>query len=68
MENTDLTRAEWRTSSYSSGNGQCVEIAVLTEVVAMRDSKRPSGPILRFTNEEFSTFVTAARHGQFDRT
>ena len=40
----DLTRALWRKSSYSSGNGgNCVEIAVnLPGVVAVRDSKDPA--------------------------
>jgi Domain of unknown function (DUF397) len=28
METMDLSRAEWRTSSYSSSNGACVEVAV----------------------------------------
>jgi hypothetical protein len=28
METMDLSRAEWRTSSYSGGNGACVEVAV----------------------------------------
>jgi hypothetical protein len=27
MHELDLTRAEWRKSSYSSGNGACVEVA-----------------------------------------
>ncbi|MEU3073953.1 DUF397 domain-containing protein [Streptomyces laurentii] len=35
----------WRSSSYSSGNGQCVEVADhLPGVVPVRDSKRPAGP------------------------
>ena len=28
MATTDLSRAEWRTSSYSGTNGDCVEVAV----------------------------------------
>ncbi len=28
MEKPDLSRAPWRTSSYSSANGECVEVAV----------------------------------------
>jgi hypothetical protein len=27
MEAADLSRAEWRKSSYSGGNGNCVEVA-----------------------------------------
>jgi Domain of unknown function (DUF397) len=27
MHELDLTHAHWRKSSYSSGNGQCVEVA-----------------------------------------
>jgi hypothetical protein len=27
MHELDLTHARWRKSSYSSGNGQCVEVA-----------------------------------------
>ncbi|MFL6056174.1 MAG: DUF397 domain-containing protein [Actinoallomurus sp.] len=28
MTERDLSRAEWRTSSHSSANGECVEVAV----------------------------------------
>jgi Domain of unknown function (DUF397) len=28
MIEPDLSRADWRTSSHSGGNGQCVEVAV----------------------------------------
>ena len=44
----DLSRAEWRKSSYSSNDGgNCVEVARnLPKIVAVRDSKDPSGPAL----------------------
>jgi hypothetical protein len=38
----------WRKSSYSSAEGDCVEIGWPDEVVAVRDSKNPSGPTLTF--------------------
>jgi hypothetical protein len=48
----------WRTSSYSGGQGDCVEIADLTHgVIPVRDSKRPTGPILRITPDAWRTFV-----------
>ena len=65
MDKIDLTRAEWRKSSYSSGNGQCVEIAFVGEAVAMRDSKDPTGPALVFTPGEFSAFVRGVHDGEF---
>jgi hypothetical protein len=59
----DVTCAEWRKSSYSSGNGgQCVEIARnLPGVVAVRDSKDPDGPKLVFTPDEWSAFTAEIR-------
>lgn len=35
----DFKDARWRKSSYSGGANDCVEIAELGEVVALRDSK-----------------------------
>jgi hypothetical protein len=59
----DLTGAQWRTSSYSSGNGgQCVEIAAnLPGIIAVRDSKDPDGPALAFTPTAWQAFLRRAK-------
>lgn len=64
----DLTGADWRKSSFSSGNGgQCVEVAGnLPGVVAVRDSKDPDGPVLVFTPGEWQAFAAGVKRGEFD--
>jgi hypothetical protein len=66
MSTPDLSRARWRKSSRSGGNGQCVEVTELGDAVALRDSKNRSGPILIFTPEEWRAFVGGVRGGEFD--
>ena len=64
----DLTRAAWRTSSRSSANGgDCVEVAAVPGRVAVRDSKDPDGPKLRFTRVQWAAFVAKAKVGRYDR-
>lgn len=59
---TDLTGARWHTSTRSGTNGgQCVEVADnLPGLVAVRDSKDRSGPVLTFAPARWRTFVAAA--------
>jgi hypothetical protein len=66
MAALNLTDAAWRTSSRSSGNGNCVEVAVLDGAVAVRDSKDRRGPVLIFTSAEWDAFVAGAQDGEFD--
>jgi hypothetical protein len=46
----DLSNATWRKASRSGENGgNCVELADLPGMVAVRDSKDPDGPVLLVT-------------------
>ncbi|MFI9462621.1 DUF397 domain-containing protein [Streptomyces xiamenensis] len=48
----------WRASSYSGGQGDCVEIADGTPGhIPVRDSKRPAGPVLVFGRDAWRAFV-----------
>ncbi|MFF0369480.1 DUF397 domain-containing protein [Micromonospora sp. NPDC005087] len=53
----DLTRADWRTSTRSSGNGNCVEVATADGQVAVRDSKDRPGPVLTFDAPAWRAFL-----------
>ena len=48
----------WRKSSCSNGGGECVELALAAEAVAVRDSKNPEGPVLTFPAASLATFLT----------
>jgi hypothetical protein len=65
--------AEWRKSTLSSGQSNCVEAAVTAgskegseHVIAVRDSKDPAGPNLIFTPAEWEAFTAGVRDGEFD--
>ena len=66
MATFDLTRAAWHKSTRSSGNGNCVEVAVVDDAVAVRDTKNREGGMLVFTAAEWSTFLSGAKNGEFD--
>ncbi|MEV8118448.1 DUF397 domain-containing protein [Streptomyces xiamenensis] len=52
----------WRVSSYSGGQGDCVEVADdIPGVIPVRDSKRPAGPVLVFRHGAWRAFVGTLR-------
>ncbi|WP_175410414.1 DUF397 domain-containing protein [Streptomyces sp. TRM64462] len=55
----DLTGAAWRVSSYSGGQGDCVEVADnIPHIIPVRDSKRPAGPVISFGRRAWQAFVS----------
>lgn len=41
-----LPNTHWRKSSYSTGTGNCVELALMAEDVLLRDTKSPESGTL----------------------
>jgi hypothetical protein len=55
----------WRKSSYSQPDANCVEAALLPNGDhAVRDSKDPSGPVMRFTSDEWRAFIWDVKGGR----
>ncbi|MFE4666626.1 DUF397 domain-containing protein [Streptomyces sp. NPDC056716] len=62
----DLTGADWQKSSFSDAGQGCVEITDLPDGgIAVRDSKNPDRPALRYNAEEWAAFRRGMFAGEF---
>lgn len=68
MPTPKLVSAAWRKSSRSGAQNACVEVAALRGAIAVRDSKDPSGPALRFAQRDWTSFVACVKRGDFDQS
>ncbi|GHH47172.1 DUF397 domain-containing protein [Streptomyces candidus] len=60
--------AEWTKSSYSGGNGACVEVkSPAVHAIDVRDSKAPEGPSISFVPGSWTSFITEVGQGSFGR-
>ncbi len=60
-------KLNWRKSSYSGGEGNCVELATLPDGGhAVRDSKNKDGPVLQFSRDAWRTFVADVKTGKHE--
>lgn len=57
---------DWRKSSRSAEQTDCVEVASAPGVTAVRDSKNPNGGHLAFAPAAFAAFLDTVKAGQLD--
>lgn len=60
MDEAEVPGAAWRKSSYSGqGGNECVEVAIVGDGAAVRDSKDPHGGFFVVPDDGWSAFLTA---------
>ncbi len=64
MPASDLSTPQWRKSSRSSDQPNCVEVAITAGAIAVRDSKHPIGGVLIVPPLTWAAFTTALRDGE----
>jgi hypothetical protein len=72
----DTSRAVWRRAAEdtpvaalpagSDGPDGHIEVAFVDDLIGVRNSADPHGPILVFTESEWDAFVGGAKDGEFD--
>jgi hypothetical protein len=63
----DLSRAVWqRAGGEDAPDEAAVEVAFVDDLIGLRNSADPAGPVLVFTQGEWDAFVAGARDGEFD--
>ncbi|TDC94743.1 DUF397 domain-containing protein [Saccharopolyspora aridisoli] len=61
IEGRVLSDATWFKSSYSATQDECVEVAITSTAIGVRDTKDRDGGTLVFDNTTWSTFLTHLR-------
>lgn len=67
MNNSHLSTEQWRKSSYSATNSHCVEVAVSSDVVGVRDTKDREGGSLVFGRRQWESFTQAIKDGRITK-
>lgn len=63
----ELDRTTWQKSSFSNDQGQCVEVAALSDgTIAVRNSNAPDLGAVFFTRAEMSAWIQGCKAGEFD--
>ncbi|GAA4188146.1 DUF397 domain-containing protein [Streptosporangium oxazolinicum] len=66
MRQPDLSAARWRKSSLSADGPSCVEMAFVSNDVAVRDTKDRDGGTLIFRRNDWTTFINGIKNGDLD--
>jgi Domain of unknown function (DUF397) len=65
MPAPDLSTPQWRKSSRSTDQPNCVEVAITAGAVAVRDSKNLASGVLAVSSPAWTAFTTALRADKF---
>jgi hypothetical protein len=60
-----MTHMNWRKSTYSLSNGDCVEVGNSQALVAVRDSRDPDGPVIDVSPRAWTEFTEHVKHATF---
>jgi hypothetical protein len=68
MTKLNLANAAWHKSSRSGkgSSGTCVEVALVSTHVVIRDSQNPNKGNLVLPSNQWQNFIQGVRHGKFD--
>lgn len=59
-----VTCGNWRKSSYSGEETNCVEVGSAPGLVGVRDTKDRDGAVLRFSRAQWSVFVAGLKRAR----
>jgi hypothetical protein len=63
MHLTDLAPhdIQWRKASRSANDGACVEVALVNDQIAVRDSRNPGGGLLQYSAPSWHDFISVIK-------
>ncbi|MEV0660426.1 DUF397 domain-containing protein [Actinomadura luteofluorescens] len=64
--NADFADAQWRKSSRSNSQQECVEVAQSPTSIGIRDSQNPEGGHLALDRSSFTALLARAKAGDLD--
>jgi hypothetical protein len=56
----------WIKALASGGQGECVEMRRIGDIIEVRHSADPAGHVLRYTPAEWAAWLDGAKKGEFD--
>ncbi|WP_413807996.1 DUF397 domain-containing protein [Streptomyces sp. OE57] len=62
-----MSQLNWRKSTFSENQANCVELAVVTDGIRIRESDQPDA-VIRTTPAALGVLIRAIKTGRLDRT